>query len=136
MRKKRIILDTNLWISFLISNKLNALDFFLKENKVLFLYSSHLIEEIENVVKRPKFKKYFSENSLNLMQELFQNYGIIINVTSNNSICRDPKDDFLLNLAIDGNADYILTGDKDLLVLEKIGTTKIISFSEFISKNK
>jgi putative PIN family toxin of toxin-antitoxin system len=136
MRKKRIILDTNLWISFLISNKLNALDFFLKENKVLFLYSSHLIEEIENVVKRPKFKKYFSENSLNLMQELFQNYGITINVTSNNSICRDPKDDFLLNLAIDGNADYILTGDKDLLVLEKIGTTKIISFSEFISKNK
>ena len=102
----------------------------------MFLYSSHLIEEIENVVKRPKFKKYFSENSLNLMQELFQNYGIIINVTSNNSICRDPKDDFLLNLAIDGNADYILTGDKDLLVLEKIGTTKIISFSEFISKNK
>ena len=47
------------------------------------------------------------------------------------SQCRDPKDNFLLSLAIDGKADFLLTGDKDLLVLKKIGNTEIKTISEF-----
>jgi len=55
----------------------------------------------------------------------------IVNVTSEISQCRDPKDNFLLSLAIDGKADYLLSGDKDLLVLKKIGNTEIKTISEF-----
>ena len=47
-------------------------------------------------------------------------------------ICRDPKDDFLLSLCIDGNAHYLLTGDKDLLALIKFGETNIVTFSHFL----
>ena len=53
-------------------------------------------------------------------------------VKSNIEICRDEKDNFLLNLALDSKADYLLTGDKDLLILESIENTEIITFSEFI----
>ena len=48
--------------------------------------------------------------------------------------CRDPKDNFLLSLSVDGKADFLVTGDSDLLVLEKIEKTKIVSWTEFISK--
>ncbi|NOU18040.1 MAG: putative toxin-antitoxin system toxin component, PIN family [Bacteroidales bacterium] len=41
--------------------------------------------------------------------------------------CRDPKDNFLLNLTIDSKADYLATGDKDLLVLKRIGKARIIT---------
>lgn len=47
-------------------------------------------------------------------------------------MCRDEKDNFLLNLSIDSKADYLITGDKDLLVLEKIEWTEIMSFTDFI----
>lgn len=50
------------------------------------------------------------------------------------NFCRDEKDNFLLNLAVDGNADYLITGDKDLLVLEKIEKTKILTYSEFVTE--
>jgi uncharacterized protein len=59
MKKEKIILDTNLWISFIISDKLKSLDSILKENKVKILYSSHLLEEIDIVIRRPKLKKIF-----------------------------------------------------------------------------
>ncbi|MFN3803082.1 putative toxin-antitoxin system toxin component, PIN family [Belliella pelovolcani] len=48
--------------------------------------------------------------------------------------CRDPKDNFLLSLSVDGKADFLVTGDSDLLVLGKIEKTKIVSWAEFISK--
>jgi len=54
-------------------------------------------------------------------------------VTSAVDRCRDSKDNFLLALAEDGNADYLITGDRDLLVLEKHLTTRIVSFSNFLN---
>ena len=47
-------------------------------------------------------------------------------------ICRDEKDNFLLNLSVDGKADYLVTGDKDLLVLEMINKTRILTYRELI----
>ncbi|WP_412467589.1 putative toxin-antitoxin system toxin component, PIN family [Pedobacter sp. KLB.chiD] len=46
-------------------------------------------------------------------------------------IFRDAKDNFLLSLCVDGNADFLLTGDQDLLSLEKIGTTNIKTIASF-----
>ncbi len=46
-------------------------------------------------------------------------------------VCRDTKDNFLLALAKDGNADFLITGDKDLLVLEKYENTQILTYREF-----
>lgn len=57
-----------------------------------------------------------------------------VNVKSNVNLCRDPKDNFLLALAKDGKADYLLTGDNDLLVLEKMGKTNIIKVTEFFEQ--
>ncbi|WP_373521656.1 putative toxin-antitoxin system toxin component, PIN family [Aquiflexum sp.] len=55
-----------------------------------------------------------------------------VEIKSEVNICRDPKDDFLLGLAKDGKADFIITGDKDLLDLVKFRKTRIITISDFL----
>lgn len=134
MRNKRVILDTNLWISFLISKRLAFLDDFIFNGKIKLVFSNELIEEFIKVAKRPKFKKYFSDEMISDLLRLFDNYGIIVEVTSEIKKCRDPKDNFLLNLAIDSKAHYLVSGDTDLLVIKKIKKTKILSWNDFIQE--
>ncbi len=132
MRSKKVILDTNLWISFLISHNLSILDKLIEKKKIKLLFSNELIEEFLIVAKRPKFTKYFSDSHIKELLLLFKDYGKLIKVNSTVSDCRDSKDNFLLNLAIDGKAVFLVTGDKDLLILIKIKKTQIISMTEFL----
>ena len=67
---------------------------------------------------------------------LFHKYGKLVKVESNVKLCRDSKDNFLLNLAIDSEADYLVTGDLDLLDLNLIMNTKIINWSTFLKEMK
>ena len=60
-------------------------------------------------------------------------YGKLIKVKSNVDLCRDSKDNFLLSLAIDGKVDFLVTGDKDLLVLEQVKKTKIITITDLFN---
>jgi putative PIN family toxin of toxin-antitoxin system len=132
MRSKKMILDTNLWISFLISKKFNSIDNLIENKKITLIFSDELISEFVEVVNRPKFEKYFSKNDIEKILDYFDQYGKLIKVKSDIKICRDEKDNFLLNLSIDSKADYLITGDNDLLVLEKIERTKIMNFTDFI----
>jgi uncharacterized protein len=132
MRSKKIILDTNLWISFLISKRYNKLDNLLDSGKIIFIFSHESIEEFITVANRPKFKKYFSDSDLNELIRQFDKYGKLVKVKTQLSLCRDIKDNFLLNLAVDGNSDYLITGDSDLLTLKKVHNTQICTWSEFL----
>ncbi len=136
MRSKKVILDTNLWISFLISKRLDFIDELLFKGKIKLVFSKELIEEFLSVAQRQKFAKYFSDNNISELLKLFDKYGKLINISTKVEICRDAKDNFLLNLAIDGKADYLITGDADLLAIIKIKKTKIITWSDFIIELK
>lgn len=57
----RIIIDTNLWISYLISSRLLPIDKLLSKGSVVLLFSKESMEEFMEVVRRPKFEKYFGE---------------------------------------------------------------------------
>ena len=70
------------------------------------------------------------------MLSTFEPFTDLIEVASIVTICRDSKDNFLLALAKDGKADYLLTGDKDLLELKKFGKTKIEKITTFITETK
>lgn len=136
MRSKRFILDTNLWISFLISRNFKETDDLIQSKKFVLVFSDELLEEFIEVVKRPKFKKLFTKNDIEGLLKTFDQYADLIKVTTELEVCRDEKDNFLLNLAVDGKADYLVTGDNDLLVLGKIGKTKILTYREFITQVK
>ena len=130
----RLILDTNLWISFLISNKYKQLDSLLFNEKCTLLFSYELLEEFIAVAKRPKLREYISGEDTEEILELIHEVAEFIDVVSDLDICRDPKDNFLLELAVDGQADYLLMGDKDLLILEKVGDTRIKKISDFLEE--
>ncbi len=63
-----------------------------------------------------------------------RNRALFINVTSVCNACRDPKDNFLLSLALDGKATHLITGDKDLLILGKYGKTVIINITDYLNQ--
>lgn len=129
--KHRIIIDTNLWISYLLTKELSKIDSLLKGNFVTLLFSQELLEEFIAVSYRPKFKKYLSNTDINELLSKINNKAEYINVKSLINVCRDPKDNFLLSLAKDGKATHLITGDKDLLVLNKLGKTKILTIVEY-----
>jgi uncharacterized protein len=135
-KQLKIIIDTNLWVSFIISNKLNVLDTLLYSEKVRILFSEELIIEIRQTITKPKLKKYFGTNALDEMLRAFEPFVDFIKVKSTITLCRDPKDNFLLALAKDGKANYLLTGDSDLLELQIFGKTQIITISNFMEAMK
>ena len=134
MKSKRVILDTNLWISFLISKRQQELDLLLESGAITLIFSTELLEEFLEVSNRPKFKKFFKKSDIEAVLSQIDSFGELIKVKSKVDKCRDPKDNFLLNLSIDGKADFLVTGDIELLVLGKLNKTQIVSWSDFISK--
>jgi len=133
-RKNRIIIDTNLWISFLLTNDFSKLDKVFVDKRVILLFSQILLDEFLEVAQRPKFKKYFSLPDLERLLLQIKNEAEFIEVTSDIRLCRDPKDDFLLSLAKDGKATHLITGDKDLLDIIKFGKTKITTIKDYLLK--
>jgi len=135
MKKEiKIILDTNIWISFLIKKSMKGIDKLIFDNKAVLLFSDELMTEFIDVTGREKLKAYFTKENIVSLIDLIEEYGEIVNVKTNLDICRDKEDNFLLSLAKDGKADYLITGDKDLLVIENFGKTQIISLSDFLKK--
>ena len=128
----RLIIDTNIWISFLISDKYQKLDKVLSHPKTTILFSIELLDEINRVATFPKLKKYFSLNAVEEMLLNLEDYVELVKVKSKVEICRDPADNFLLALSKDGEADFLITGDQDLLDLEVFGITKIIPLTNFL----
>ena len=131
--KIRVALDTNLWISYLISKRLKSIDKLFKQGHLIIIFSTELLEEFIEVTSQSKFEKYFAKEDINKLLKLFNVYGELIEVTSTVKACQDPKDNFLLALSKDSELDFLITGDTDLLILKHFGKTKIITYKEFES---
>ena len=127
----RVILDTNLWISYLISKRLSQIDELFERDDLVLLFSEELLEEFIDVARRPKLRTYFPDQEIEELLRLFDELGEIVEVITKVDICRDAKDNFLLALAQDGHADFLVTGDEDLLVIKKFKKTEILSYSTF-----
>lgn len=133
-RKDRIILDTNLFISFLINNDFRKLNSLLNNKQITILLSQELLDEFLEVSQRPKFRRYFT---LALVEKLLQGFYLraeFIEVVSIVELCADPKDNFLLALAKDGKASHLITGDRDLLQLKKMSKTLILTIADYLKK--
>lgn len=127
----KIIVDTNLWISFLIGKRLSCLLEFLSDEKVELVVSRELLDEIAIVASRPKFKKYFSKEHLDMLWDFMTQETSFYRINNIPARCWDPKDDYLLELASISEANYLITGDKDLLSMGEIGSCQIITVMEF-----
>ena len=133
----KLVLDTSVLISFLCSKSDNyTLEIMeMVENSEVELFTSmEFWIEFKDVLSRPKIQKRFNDKTqyLETFLEWFKENSKIVSITKYNTYCRDPKDDFYLNLALGHNLDYIISLDQDLLVLKQLGKTKILRPREFI----
>jgi putative PIN family toxin of toxin-antitoxin system len=130
-KTNKVIIDTNIWISFLIGKNLrHLLQYILDEQFIIVTCKEQLIEFLETVEK-PKLKKYFHTEQVTSFFSFLNEYAIVVPVTSTVTLCRDAKDNYLLALSIDASAHFLVTGDNDLLVLQYIDNTQIVNFSNF-----
>jgi len=129
-KRSRVVIDTNIWISFLIGGSFRDLEDVLLQKEIIVLYSKELLGEILEVIERPKLAGYFGHGSKKIIKDIFNDLGEEIIVTSFVDDCRDPKDNFVLSLCKDGNADFLLTSDKDLLVIKRFFDTYIITYKK------
>lgn len=135
-KKDRVIIDTNLWISFLLSRNFSKLDKIFSDGNIVLLFSQEFLDEFIKVASRPRFRKYFSITD---MQELLNQISLraeFIHVINETNLCGDPKDDFLLSPASSGKASHLITGDKDLLDLQEFGDTVIQKVTEYLSEKQ
>jgi putative PIN family toxin of toxin-antitoxin system len=134
MTKLRLVIDTNILISGLMAvNSLPQQVFDYATSQAILLISDEVQSEIENVISRPKLQKYITlERRTKFLSELSQQ---VERVTINQQIraCRDPKDDKFLELAVCGEANYIITGDADLLDLHPFQNITIIKAASFLT---
>lgn len=129
--KERVIIDTNCWISFLIGRRLHRLVDLLSDEHIELIVCDELLDEIRDVTSRTKFTRYFPNKDVESLLEFLQLIGETINPKQSVQLCKDEADDYLLALAIEANADYLVTGDQDLLVLKEIHNCRIVDAAEF-----
>ncbi|MCP5501605.1 MAG: putative toxin-antitoxin system toxin component, PIN family [Leptospiraceae bacterium] len=127
----RVVIDTNLFISSLLGKYTSEILNDITQKRYDLILSDKQLDEIIGVLKRPKFKKIIPYEKIEKLEILLKKVSFFVDVEGNISDCRDPKDNFLLEMGINARADFIITGDEDLLVLNPYKNIKIIKYSEF-----
>jgi len=98
------------------------------------LMSEVVLEELAEVLSRPKFDKYVTIRDRQTFLRLLGTIVAMVPVIHNINECRDPKDNKILELALSGDANLIVTGDSDLLVLDPFRAMRIITPADYITK--
>jgi uncharacterized protein len=127
----KVIFDTNVWISFLIGKRLSFIKNYISNGQVTIVTTEQLLKEIKEVTGRERLKKYFPQESVIDLLELLETIAEKVEIKPTHFINRDPKDNFLLDLIDFSKADYLVTGDKDLLVHNPFKSAKILTPANF-----
>jgi putative PIN family toxin of toxin-antitoxin system len=128
----RIILDTNVLVSAIIRNgKPRRLMQAGIDDKCCILSSTVILNELSEVLQRPKFKMT-RDDVIRIVSALMETVENIHVMSDLKVVKRDPDDDMMINTALDGKADYIVSGDSDLLELKDFRKIKIVSVDRML----
>lgn len=106
----------------------------LADPKLELVSTPMLREEILTVARRDKFRRYFTEENVLLLSQWMDEAMTMVEIGDVPARCRDPKDDYLLELAVQSKAIYLVSGDDDLLSIGQIEGCRIMTFSQFIAE--
>ena len=128
----RIVPDTNILISAFIveGNEYRLIEKCFKR-EILLITSADVIDEFKEVALRPKFG--FTEEEVDdFVNALIEAAEVVMPKEGVSGVCRDPDDNKLLAAALEGEADYIISGDKDLLTLKRFRNVRVATAAEFL----
>jgi putative PIN family toxin of toxin-antitoxin system len=128
----KLVLDTNVFISAFYwgGNPQEIIDRIIEGTDKLYI-TDEILGEVASVMARPKFKS--SPETIKKYTQALEKIGKKIFIPGNiRGICRDRDDDDKIECGVLSNADYIITGDDDLLTLKEYKHTKIITAKEYL----
>ena len=130
MNELRFVIDTNVLVSSILIKKSSS-DFVLKKTRSLgiLLFSEATFQELQTTLSRSKFDRYVS---LQVRSEFIFRLRLeseLVDIVERVDLCRDEKDNKFLEVAINGKAEYLITGDNDLLVLRPFQDVKIMTIN-------
>jgi putative PIN family toxin of toxin-antitoxin system len=125
----RILYDTNVLVKIL--SRREAILLFkaqILEKQLVHITSSHILSEVEAVLFE---KMNLTRQKSKVAARLLARQSTVVEPKNIEKICRDPFDDYVVAAAVAGNVEYIITEDKDLLVLKQHKSVKIVTYAHF-----
>jgi putative PIN family toxin of toxin-antitoxin system len=135
MLRARIVVDTNTLVSrLLLANSVPAQAVRKAVGEAQLLASDATTTELADVLARPKFDAYVSLEDRQQFIRLLGRVALMVPIVHTVRACRDPRDDKFLELAVNGEADLIVTGDEDLLALHPFRGVPIITPAAYVDQ--
>ena len=134
MSPLRVVLDTNLLVSYLLTqgHTIGRIIEYWHQRRIEILMSPAIVDELKDVLARGRLRKLMTLDPQTLMLMVELDAIHTAGEVSASGACRDPKDDKFLACAVEGRADFIVTGDADLLELRSYQGIPIIRAFEFV----
>ena len=101
-------------------------------DNTILLISKDTFNELQERLMSNKFDKYVQLQTRKTFLKTLRAISEMVTIEKNIIACRDSRDNQFLELAVNGNADCIVTGDKDLLVLHPFETVEILTAADFL----
>ena len=130
---KKVVLDTNVLVSALLfRGELSKMLLLWKDGRIVPVFSRETFREFKTVLEYTKFSLTEQEIKVIIEEEVLPYFEVINSAYKIKDVCRDADDDKFISCALSASADFIVSGDKDLLDVGKYKSVKIISASEFL----
>lgn len=129
----RSVFDTNVLISALLNSiSTPGLALNCAENIGLVLYSEAMLLELRSVLGRAKFAPYVSADTIEQLFDRIRSSWVPVPIISQVQACSDPDDDKFLDIALNGAATHLISGDRALLAIHTFKSTRILSPAQFL----
>lgn len=132
----KVVVDSNIWISVLINKSYQSFIKGLIKKEIKIISSRDQLEEISRVITKPKISRHVQRQHIKEFLILFLKTVELVEIKERVNDCRDEKDNFILETALSGNVNYIITTDNDLLVMNPYREIKILTVTDFLKKLK
>ena len=132
----RAVLDTNVLVSYLLIHRppmATLLDYHLARDDFVLVTAPELLAELDRVLGYSKLQRYYTEQDRTLFVAMIMALGDVAELPEMiPRISRDPDDDRVIACAVAGEADVIVSGDDDLLALNRVGDIPILTAARFL----
>ncbi len=133
----RVVIDTNVLISAIFwTGKPKQLLNRVRHDEITFVTSSDLLNELKEILMRRDKPFHLSDNEAEQVVETMRGMAEVVKVHSRVTVCHDEMDNKVLACAIDGKAEYIISGDIHLLGLGSFKSVRIMTVSDFLNQAK
>jgi uncharacterized protein len=132
----RVVLDTNVWLSGLLWGRPDQVIQLVEQGQIEAIGSEEILEELQSTLQRPKLQRRLMqlEITADAVMLVVQQVTTIIRIEPLEVPgLRDPKDAIILASAVSGGASFVITGDRDLLVLREFSGIRIGSPHDFLA---